>query len=99
MSDIKNVYVSKDGVEYDAEQVGKTRTLARRSENLDSGSTVYYILCCGGRMYNPYNNDVFYDKGANRWQFRKVPEIVYTLYCSFLRSKKQSTLRQAERQI
>ena len=71
---------------------------ARKTVNEHTGVVNYYVLCSGGQMYNPRNEDARY-KIRNNWKLVRVREHTFSLYRQFLSSKRVAYLHQAEREI
>lgn len=63
-----------------------------------TGVTTYYILCAGGRVFDPNEIDVRY-KVRNNWKLHRVKKTVYDMYIKFLESKRKALLYQVEREI
>lgn len=92
------IYTYENGVQSSTEKE-KAKILAKVLHNEQTNVYSYYVLCTGGTLYNPYTAGLFYDRPHHGWKLTKVTQAIYDLYLSFLKSKKQSTLKQAERLI
>lgn len=62
-------------------------------------TTKLFVLCNGGRLFNPnMTNDTRYKKRSD-WKMKRVNKSIFNAYLRFLKEKKEIYLHQAEREI
>lgn len=94
---VSKTYYLKDGSKKNEVDYNEAKdVVAIYSEDKDYNKISYKIKAAGGKLYNPFNQDIRYHS-RNIWKMKRVSQRVFLLYEQFLETKWNSFLIQAER--
>lgn len=91
-------YILKDLTSV-AEADDRNSIIAYAGINQKGGQDVYYIKCRGGVTYDPFDTGVGNTRKSNLWKLVKTNREAYSLYLSYLKTRRKVFKFQAERNI
>lgn len=87
-------------------RVNEEKTALAKKIKLNSKTKYYIKVGAYGKIYNPMglysegtSNKFLAKVGKNAWEFTEVNQKVFDMYISFLRTKNQAWLNNAEREL